>query len=155
MSEGDVKRLLSTASMPLETLPRLLHAAAEEEQGLRRSIGLGEAGPHLVHVIALASKELARLLVRLAAASPPSRALAAALASKAVSQQALLFWLSNTTAGVSFFCALHGTRLAIGRGQALVCCPLARSRRSVAALCPPLQVRMWRMATWSRLCIYS
>ena len=133
MSEGDVLRLLSTASLPLETRPWLLHAAAEEEQGMRRSTALGEAGPHLVHVIALASKELARLLARLAAASPPSWALAAALASKAVGQQALLFWLSNTTAGLSIFCSLLGKRL--GRHQAAVCCLWVCSRRSVDALC--------------------
>ena len=124
LSEADAMRLLSTASLPLQTLPRLLRAAAEEAQ-LRRqgaeslrgwqgstwssySGGLEQVVHHLMFSLSMASRALALLLRSLAAATPPSRALAAACAGRALSQQALLSWLSTTTAGASYFLALLG-----------------------------------------------
>ena len=124
LSEADAMRLLSTASLPLQTLPRLLRAAAEEAQ-LRRqgaaslrgwqgstwssySGGLEQVVHHLMFSLSMASRALALLLRSLARAKPPSRALAAACAGRALSQQALLYWLSTTTAGASYFLALLG-----------------------------------------------
>jgi hypothetical protein len=108
LSEGDVMRLLSTASMPLATLPRLLHAAAEEAQGVRRSTGLEQLAGTIMLSLGFTAHGLAELLESLSAAEPPSRALAAALAGRALSQQALLSWLSTSTASVAYFYALRG-----------------------------------------------
>jgi hypothetical protein len=61
LSEGDVMRLLSTASLPLETLPRLLHAAAEEAQGVRRSSGFEQEAEAMLLSLGLTSRGLADL----------------------------------------------------------------------------------------------
>ena len=66
--EGDVMRLLSTASMPLGTLPRLLHAAAEEAQGMRSSTGLDNLAGTILY--SLGANGLADLLMKLALANP-------------------------------------------------------------------------------------
>ena len=88
--EGDVMRLLSTASMPLHTLPRLLHVGAEELRGAMQgrppATSLAHMVPSMVFSLGRASKELAVLLSKLALATPPSRALAAALASRPLRQ---------------------------------------------------------------------
>ena len=119
LSDGDVMRLLSTASMPLHTLPRLLHVGAEELRGAMQgrppATSLAHMVPSMVFRLGRASKELAVLLSKLALATPPSRALAAALASRPLRQPALLSWLSTTIAVASSLSALCGEWAAIGR----------------------------------------
>ena len=68
--EGDVMRLLSTASMPLGTLPRLLHAAAEEAQGMRSSTGLDNLAGTILYSLGATANGLADLLMKLALANP-------------------------------------------------------------------------------------
>ena len=157
LSDGDALRLLSTASLALETLPRLLHAAAEEAQGprwLARSL-LVELAPSLQHGLSSSSKLLGSLLEFLGAADPPSRALAAARAGRALSQQALRYWLSTTTAGVAYFCATSGEQQdqpATGcAAQACTVCWWASCMGSARAPCnncqfgwrPPVCCRAW------------
>jgi hypothetical protein len=115
LGQGDIMRLLSTASIPLQTLPRLLHASAEEAQGLRRSTSLGLVAQEVLYIMSHTCKELTVLLDTLALAKPPFHALAAARAGAVLSQQALLSWLSTTIPAVTYFCTLYGE-------QAAKCC---------------------------------
>ena len=160
LSEADAMRLLSTASLPLEPMPRLLRAAAGEAQLRRQGTGGAAAGlqdlpgltwssysgglellaDQVLSCLGLSSRVLALLLRSLAAATPPSRALAAACAGRALSQQALLYWLSTTTAGATYFCTL--------RGQYKMDCLVALRSTALASGCinqaEPPSVAAWQ-----------
>ena len=124
-------RLLSTASMPLHTLPCLLGVAAAELHGaLRGGLAAGSLSlmvPSVLLSLSHASKELAVLLAKLELATPPSRALAAARATRPLRQPALLSWLSATTDAVASLYDLRGEWAATGTS-----CPISIAQHCCA-----------------------